>query len=189
MSDKIRHFGSFIIAFAMCCFVIGIGVAFSADLGGPKVVKVEPAPPAPDPLAGCWGEASVAGQFAAAGEREASGALGVGCTMKAGVLVWGGGVRYGMGNSINSGEIFARLPGIALNKNLDFYPTIVWQTPNFSAMNTGQLLIGAGLETTIFKEGILGFIEATDSIAKIGSSKAVSKDDLTFRVGTRILVK
>ena len=168
---------------------IGAGLCFakpalSADLSAPKLPKVEEAKPV-NPLAGCFGEISGAGQFLAQGDREARPALGVGCTMKAGILIVGGGARYEIGGTSNAGSLWGRV-GIPINKELATYALAEWRSPNMALASTGQLYLGAGIETNLFSDNITGFVEGSNAVGTLGRT---TRDDVLVRAGIRVLVK
>ena len=186
MRYRLEHLIAASLAIGSLAFILGVSSARAADLGKPSTIEQIAAAKPYSPLAGCYGEISAAGQFLAAGDREAQGTLGHGCTVRTiGVVIVGGGARMDLGNAVNSGSIYGRL-GMALNPHLDWYGLAEWKTPNWHLTSTGQLYLGAGLETNLFKDNVVGFIEGSHAIATIGSA---SRDDTLIRAGVRLLIK
>ena len=157
-------------------------IGSAADLNKPATLDQIIALPAPgSAMSGCFGEVSAAGTFLAAGPREATGGVGVGCTVKNGLFFFGGGLSANFGDfTAGSGSLRA---GLFINPNLAIYPVARWEIPDFKAARTGTLAIGGGVETTLFRKEMSGFIEADIGVNKWGS-KAL-EDSIAIRTGIR----
>lgn len=160
--------------------------AKAADKGAPATLdQILVMPNAGTALQGCYGEVSAAGAFLAAGPREATGGVGAGCTIKHGLMMSGLGFRADWGD-FTAGSMYAR-GGVLINPNLAIYSTLVWKVPDWKAARTGTLAVGGGLETTLFRPELSGFVEADVGVKKWGA--AATKDDITVRTGIRWYLK
>lgn len=155
----------------------------AADKGGPPPATLEQIIAAsPSALRGCYVEAGLAGTFLAAGDRTANGALGGGCNIKVDRAFLGANIRGYFGESeTKGGSLGARL-GFSLNPNVDLYGLLDWRAPDFKLGSIGQFYVGGGLETTVFKDGLSAFAEASFAVSKWG---AASKDDVATIIGLR----
>jgi hypothetical protein len=155
----------------------------AADKGGPPATLEQIIAASPSALRGCYVEAGLAGTFLAAGDRTANGALGGGCNLKIDRAFIGANIRGFFGeDQTRGGSLGARL-GFALNPNVDLYGLVDWRAPDFKLGSVGQLYVGAGLETTLFVEGLSGFVEASTAVSKWGAG--TSRDDVATIIGLR----
>lgn len=172
--------------FAVAAFAALIALvtpATAADKGGPPATLEQIIAATPKALSGCYAEAGLQGTFLAQGDRLANGALGFGCDAKIGLGIIGGGFRAFFGESEGrGGSLYGKL-GFALNPHVGLYGLIDWRIKDWKARDLGQLALGAGLETTLFRDGVSAFIEASTPIAKWGTG--VTKDDVITMVGLR----
>lgn len=169
--------------------IIGIGLALAltvgavraADLGQPVIVP--PGAAVSHPLQGCFLELSATGQFLEAGDREATGSVGLGCDFPLGYnLMAGAGARAEIGEDIHSGSVHARL-GVMLNSNLMVYGLAEWRARDIKFGDNGALYIGAGAETTIVIDRLSAFVEASTTVSEFGP--ATELDDMQIRIGAR----
>lgn len=136
------------------------------------------------PLAGCYGELSSSGQFLAAGDRIATGAVGAGCDIPLAYnAIIGGGTRLDIGEG-SSGSFHARL-GFLINPHLMVYGLGEWRARDFRFATNGALYLGAGAETTIVVDSLSAFVEASQAVSKFGTD-ANTIDDLQIRGGLRL---
>lgn len=172
------------VAIIAAALVALVSPAAAADKGSPPATLEQIInAPAPKALSGCYAEAGLQGTFLAQGDRLANGALGFGCDAKLGLGIIGGGFRAFFGESEGrGGSLYGKL-GFALNPHVGLYGLVDWRIKDWKARDLGQLALGAGLETTLFRDGVSGFIEASTPIAKWGTG--VTKDDVITMVGLR----
>lgn len=139
------------------------------------------------PLTGCYADVSTAGTFAKAGDREATGAIGGGCTIASlGVVIVGAGARADFGD-VKSGAFYGRA-GIKINPHADIYGLAEWRMPDWHVRTQGQLALGGGAEISLgFKDNLSAFVEGTTTAARIMGP--VTTDDVTVRVGLRYWLK
>jgi hypothetical protein len=157
--------------------------AHSADKGGPHATLEQILTAKPSALSGCYVEAGIAGTFLAAGDRTANGAFGAGCQVRLDRAFLGANIRGFFGEAeTRGGSLGARL-GFALNPNVDLYGLVDWRSQDFKLGSTGQLYAGAGLETTLFVNGLSGFVEASTAVSKWGAG--TSRDDVATIIGLR----
>lgn len=173
----------YIAAFAGMVLALIATPASAADKGGPPATLEQIIAAAPKALSGCYAEAGLQGTFLAAGDRLANGVLGLGCDAKIGMGIIGGGIRGFFGETEGrGGSLYGKL-GFALNPHVGLYGLIDWRIKDWKARDLGQLALGAGLETTLFWDGLSGFVEASTPIAKWGTG--VTKDDVLTMAGLR----
>lgn len=174
----------YIAAFAGMVLALIATPATAADKGGPPATLEQLlTAPAPSALRGCYVEAGLAGTFLAAGDRTANGALGAGCQIRIDRAFLGANIRGFFGEEeTRGGSLGARL-GFALNPNVDLYGLLDWRAADFKLGTAGQLYVGAGLETTIFLDGLSGFVEASTAVSKWGAN--TSRDDVATIIGLR----
>lgn len=171
------------IALIAAAFLALATPATAADKGGPPATLEQLINMKPKALSGCFVEAGLAGTFLAAGDRAATGVIGMGCDAKLNVGIIGAGFRGHFGdNDVAGGSVYGKL-GFALNPNVGLYGLIEWRVKDWRIKDVGQLHLGAGLETTLFVDGLSGFIEATTGVSKFGPG--VAKDDIGTLVGLR----
>jgi len=171
------------VAIIAAALVALVSPATAADKGGPHATLEQILTAKPSALSGCFVEAGLQGTFLAAGDRLANGSLGLGCDAKIGIGIIGGGIRGLFGETEGRGGSFYGKLGFALNPHVGLYGLIDWRIKDWKARDLGQLALGAGLETTLFRDGLSGFIEASTPVAKWGAG--VTKDDVLTMAGLR----
>lgn len=154
--------------------------ATAADKGGPAATLEQIInAPAPSMLRGCYVEAGLAGTFLAVGDRTANGALGGGCNARIDRVFIGANIRGFFGEAeTRGGSLGARL-GFALNPNVDIYGVLDWKAHDFKLGSAGQFFVGAGLETTVFVDGLSAFVEGSFAVSKWGNA---TKDDVVATI-------
>ena len=105
--------------------------------------------------------------------------------MKLSGFLTGAGIRSDWGD-FTAGVMYARA-GILINPNLAIYTNLLWKVPDWKAAKTGTLAVGGGLETTLFRPELSGFVEGDIGVNKWGA--AASRDDITVRGGLRWYIK
>lgn len=167
--------------------VLLASAAHAADLGAPPAAAAPAAAPVILPP-GCYAEFGADGQFLAKGAHEATGTVGAGCALTIrGNIVIGGGARIDagdVGKDSIAGSFYGRL-GYKLNPNLALYGMTEWRAPNVALTSTGQLYLGAGVETTLISEYISLFAEGSEAAAKAGKEQT---SDFQTRVGLRFWI-
>lgn len=133
-------------------------------------------------LKGCYAETSLAGTFIRAGNREATGSIGMGCDTNLDKLIVGGGIRADLGDDINAGTIYGKI-GMAINAATHLYGLAAWSIPDWKIRDAGQLHLGFGAETQFVVNGLSLFGEGTVAASKFGAG--ATRDDVQARVGAR----
>ena len=170
-----------IVAAAVVASFPACDVAMGADLAKPATPKQIAELPLPS-MQGCYVEASAAGTFLRAGNRDAIGGIGGGCDAILSGILLGGGLRADFGDA-TAGSVFAKL-GVMVNSSLALYGLAEWKVPDWKIKDAGQASIGAGLETRIqWVDGLSLFAEGTTSVSKSGPN--TTTDDVQVRLGAR----
>jgi len=171
------------VAIIAAALVALVSPVTAADKGGPHATLEQILTAKPSALSGCFVEAGLQGTFLAAGDRASNGALGAGCQLRIDRAFLGANIRGFFGEAeTRGGSLGARL-GFALNPNVDLYGLLDWRAPDFKLGSVGQLYAGAGLETTLFVDGLSGFVEASTAVSKWGAG--TSRDDVATIIGLR----
>tara|TARA_R110000868_G_scaffold317799_1_gene578593 strand:- start:461 stop:1003 length:543 start_codon:yes stop_codon:yes gene_type:complete len=138
------------------------------------------------PLAGCYGELSMAGTFVAAGSRDAQAGVGGGCDRVVGNTIVGAGIRADFGD-FKSGSLFAKA-GFTVNPNAAVYLLGTYAVNDWKLKYAGQFNLGAGAELSIASlvPNTNLFVEGTTAVSKFGP--LATKDDVVVRFGARIRI-